>query len=157
MKCSVFSVLSKHCRWTVWKQRCQFLAWVLESGRSHGSVPFRRNSAILALSLWARTMVRGIHSSVSSVAYPNIRPCQVQSQITTWIDITILYYHHICGSTYPAVDQTQTETWEPSDLVAGSHVFFLSIQVNTLSNVRGLLLQSHQYIAGLIVEACRTK
>lgn len=50
--------------------------WVFESGRSHGSLPFRRNSAILALSLWARTIVRGIHSSVSSVAYPNIRPCE---------------------------------------------------------------------------------
>lgn len=45
----------------------------------------------------------------------------------------------------------------PSNLVTGSHVLFLSIQVNTLCNVRGLLLQSHQHIAGLIVKACRTR
>lgn len=49
---------------------------VFESGRSHGRVPLRRSSAILAFSLWARTIVRGMHSSVSSVAYPNIRPCE---------------------------------------------------------------------------------
>lgn len=56
------------------------LTCVLESGRSHGRVPFRRNSAIFSLSLWARTIVRGIHSSVSLVAYPNIRPCGRSNQ-----------------------------------------------------------------------------
>lgn len=51
------------------------LTCVLESGRSQGTVPLRLSSAILALSLWARTTVSGMNSSVSSVAYPNIRPC----------------------------------------------------------------------------------
>lgn len=44
------------------------LTCVLESGRSQGRVPLRRSSASLAFNLWARTMVRGMHSSVSSVA-----------------------------------------------------------------------------------------
>lgn len=54
------------------------LTCVLESGRSQAMVPLRLSSAILALSLWAKTMVRGMHSSVSSVAYPNIRPCRAE-------------------------------------------------------------------------------
>lgn len=54
---------------------CVDATCVFESGRSQGTVPLRLSSAILALSLWARTTVSGIHSSVSSVAYPNIRPC----------------------------------------------------------------------------------
>lgn len=51
---------------------------VFESGRSHGRVPLRRSSAILAFSLWARIIVSGMHSSVSSVAYPNIKPYKVR-------------------------------------------------------------------------------
>lgn len=84
------------------------LTWVLESGRSQGRVPFRRSSAILALSLWARTIVRGIHSSVSSVAYPNIRPCQRSSHISqreheAANSTTNSHHHQISGSCYPAV------------------------------------------------------
>lgn len=44
------------------------LTWVLESGLSQGRMPERRKSAIRALSLCASMMVRGMHSSVSSVA-----------------------------------------------------------------------------------------
>lgn len=47
---------------------------VLESGLAHHRVPSRRMSEILRLSAWERVTVRGMHSSVSSVAYPNIRP-----------------------------------------------------------------------------------
>lgn len=50
------------------------LTCVLESGRAQERTPERRNSAIFWLSRWARTTVNGMHSSVSSVAYPNIRP-----------------------------------------------------------------------------------
>lgn len=50
------------------------LTCVFESGRAHQNSPLLRNSAILWLSLWASTTVNGMHSSVSSVAYPNIRP-----------------------------------------------------------------------------------
>ncbi|TNN75231.1 hypothetical protein EYF80_014468 [Liparis tanakae] len=39
-----------------------------ESGRSQETSPLRLSSAIFELSLWAKTMVRGMHSSVSSVA-----------------------------------------------------------------------------------------
>lgn len=46
---------------------------------------------------------------------------------------------------------------EATNLVTSSNVLFFSVQMNTLSNVGGLLLQSHQYIAGLIVEAWRTR
>lgn len=42
--------------------------WDLESGRAHHNSPDRRSSAILALSLCAKTTVNGMHSSVSSVA-----------------------------------------------------------------------------------------
>lgn len=63
---------------------------VFESGRSHGSVPLRRNSAILAFNLWARTIVRGIHSSVSSVAYPNIKPCRGRD-IYTMLKNSLIY------------------------------------------------------------------
>lgn len=42
------------------------------------------------------------------------------------------------------------------NLITGSHVLLFSIQVNALSDVRGLLLQSHQDVAGLVVKTCRT-
>lgn len=41
----------------------------------------------------------------------------------------------------------------PTDLVAGSHVFLFSIQVDALSDVRGLLLQGHQHITGLVIKS----
>ena len=50
------------------------LTCVFESGRNHGRVPSLRLSAIFLLSLCANVMVRGISSSVSSVAYPYINP-----------------------------------------------------------------------------------
>lgn len=48
--------------------RTRSLTCVLESGRSQLMTPLRLSSAIFELSLWAKTMVRGMHSSVSSVA-----------------------------------------------------------------------------------------
>merc|ERR1711981_826712 len=41
---------------------------VLVSGLAHQRVPSLRRSAIFLLRAWARTTVRGMHSSVSSVA-----------------------------------------------------------------------------------------
>ena len=63
---------------------------VLESGLAHHRVPSRRMSEILRLSAWERVTVRGMHSSVSSVAYPNIKPCNLSDVIRsdcthTWI------------------------------------------------------------------------
>lgn len=55
------------------------LTWVFESGRAHGKVPSRRRSAMSWFKRWARTTVSGMHSSVSSVAYPNIKPCKYSS------------------------------------------------------------------------------
>jgi hypothetical protein len=39
-----------------------------------GRAPVRRATDKALLSLWARTMVSGINSGVSEVAYPNMRP-----------------------------------------------------------------------------------
>lgn len=41
-----------------------------------------------------------------------------------------------------------------SDLIAGTDILFISVQVDTLGDIRGLLLQSHQHVAGLEVKAC---
>lgn len=41
-----------------------------------------------------------------------------------------------------------------TDLIPSSNVLFVAINVNTLSDVRRLLLQGHKNIAGLIVKAC---
>lgn len=59
----------------------------------------------------------------------------------------------------PVVTQAvnQTQMYEPLNLVTSSHVLLFSIQVNALSNVMRLLLQSHQHIAGLVVKACRSR
>lgn len=62
----------------IWTLTC-----VLESGRAHQNSPFRLSSAIRWFSLWASTTVSGIHSSVSSVAYPNIKPCKTTQCQTT--------------------------------------------------------------------------
>lgn len=135
------------------------LTCVLESGRSQGSVPFRRNSAIFALSLWARTTVRGIHSSVSSVAYPNIRPCErCSQQITPWIGVKITSQALLPPHVWLQLPcrGVKHKCMNPN-LVTSSHVLLFSIQVNPLSDVMGLLLQSHQHIAGLIVKSCRTR
>lgn len=47
---------------------------VFVSGSNHGIDPFRWHSPISWFNLWDKTTVRGISSSVSSVAYPNINP-----------------------------------------------------------------------------------
>lgn len=39
-----------------------------------------------------------------------------------------------------------------TDLVSCANVLLVAVQVNSLGNVRRLLLQSHQHIAGLIIE-----
>lgn len=41
-----------------------------------------------------------------------------------------------------------------TDLVPSPNVLLIAVNVDTLSNVRGLLLQGHQDIAGLIIESC---
>lgn len=46
--------------------------------------------------------------------------------------------------------------YESSDLIASANIFLFAIQMNTLGDIGGLLLQSHQHIAGLIVKACKT-
>lgn len=92
------------------KRRRTHLTCVLESGLSQGSVPFRRNSAILALRLCARTIVRGIHSSVSSVAYPNIRPCEPCSEQN---HIMSSYSSSTSYSSYPAVNHIAVYKPEP--------------------------------------------
>lgn len=58
------------------------------------------------------------------------------------------------GSSDPSCESS---TNEPFDLVTSSHVFLFSIQMDALSNVMRLLLQSHQHIAGFIVKACRLR
>lgn len=50
------------------QKRGFFRTCVLESGLAHQNWPFLLSSAILWLSLCAKTTVKGIHSSVSSVA-----------------------------------------------------------------------------------------
>lgn len=121
--------------------RCNKATCVFESGRSHGSVPFRRNSAILAFNLCARTIVRGMHSSVSLVAYPNIKPCGGRT-------VTVF-----TGKIFKSKLKNNPTT----DLVPCSNILFIAINMNTLSNVRRLLLQGHKNIAGLVVKTCKGK
>lgn len=40
-----------------------------------------------------------------------------------------------------------------SYLIPGPDVLFISVQMHTLGDIRGLLLQSHQHVAGLEVKA----
>lgn len=40
-------------------------------------------------------------------------------------------------------------------LVSGSNVLLLSVNVDPLSNVRALLLQSHQHVTRLVVKTCK--
>lgn len=42
----------------------------------------------------------------------------------------------------------------PTDLVPCSYVLLIAVNVNTLSDVRRLLLQGHKNIAGLVVKTC---
>lgn len=41
------------------------------------------------------------------------------------------------------------------DLVSRSDVHFLAIDMNSLCDIRGLLLQGHQHITRLIIKTCR--
>src|SRR5437879_13296621 len=50
---------------------------LLESGRSQAMEPSRRARAISWFSLWAKRIVMGNSSGVSSVAYPNIIPYKI--------------------------------------------------------------------------------
>lgn len=104
-------------------------------------MPFRRNSAILEFNLCARTIVRGMHSSVSLVAYPNIKPCNGKQV-----------------SLFTPKSQIKSSLNKPTtDLVPCSNVLFVAINMNTLSNIRRLLLQGHKNIAGLVVKTYKKK
>lgn len=81
-------------------------------------------------------MVRGMHSSVSSVAYPNISPCG----------------RGVLQLGAPGSARAAGGSPEPH-LVAGPDVLLAAVQVDALSDVRGLLLQGHQHVARLVVEA----
>src|SRR5580658_9594668 len=52
---------------------------ILESGRSQPIEPLRRQIAISLFNLWAKRIVMGSNSGVSSVAYPNIIPCTINN------------------------------------------------------------------------------
>lgn len=68
----------KSCLWRDWTVK---LTCVFESGRAQLRTPERRSSAIFWFKRWAKTTVSGMHSSVSSVAYPNINPCKKRVRI----------------------------------------------------------------------------
>lgn len=78
---------------------------------------------------------------------------QHKTQSNTWSGDKNKHYHTVKAQSLP---HTNTQRQEPSNLVSSSHILLFAVQVNTLSDVRGLLLQSHQDIAGLIVKACWT-
>lgn len=61
-------------RWIIVLVCLGFLTCVLVSGLAHFNSPDLLSWAILAFSWCDKTTVKGIHSSVSSVAYPNINP-----------------------------------------------------------------------------------
>lgn len=44
-----------------------------------------------------------------------------------------------------------------TNLIASPDVFFFTVEMNTLSDVWRLLLQSHQHIAGLMIKTCKNK
>lgn len=113
----------------VWIATCVF-----ESGRSHGRVPLRRSSAILAFSLCASTIVSGMHSLVSSVAYPNIKPLKVGSVGNNFV---------LRSRAISAQHNSEQEDVRKTDLVPSSNVLFVAVNVDTLGYVRRLLLQGH--------------
>lgn len=138
---------ASHCRFRhVYPVFYSDLTCVFESGRSQGTVPFRLSSAILALSLWARTMVRGMHSSVSSVAYPNIRPCPRSTS-------TVKEQHFIFWRRKNWCFSPELKCKRSDDLVSSSDFGLHAIDMNSLSDVRWLLLQSYQHVTGLIIKS----
>lgn len=54
----------------------------------------------------------------------------------------------------PAICNFRTDVDVTTDLVTCANVLLIAVNVNTLSDVRRLLLQGHKNIAGLIVKAC---
>lgn len=63
-----------------------------------------------------------------------------------------VHYCYISGFSYLALDKM----YESADLITGSDILLFAIQVNALGNVRGLLLQSHQHIASLVIKAYKS-
>lgn len=141
------TLAASHCRFShVYPVFYSDLTCVFESGRSQGTVPFRLSSAILALSLWARTMVRGMHSSVSSVAYPNIRPCPRSTS-------TVKEQHFIFWRRKNWCFSPELKCKRSDDLVSSSDFALHAIDMNSLSDVRWLLLQGYQHVTGLIIKS----
>lgn len=59
---------------------------------------------------------------------------------------------------YPQDGQIKTNLNKPTtDLVPCSNILFIAINMNTLSNIRRLLLQGHKNIAGLVVKTYKKK
>merc|ERR1719313_2655317 len=54
--------------------RYSMVTWVLPSGRSHHNLPLLRTSVSFLPRRVATRWVRGMQSSVSSLAYPNMMP-----------------------------------------------------------------------------------
>lgn len=63
-----------------------------------------------------------------------------------------VHYCYISGFSYLALDKM----YESADLITGSDILLFAIQMNALGNVRGLLLQSHQHIASLVIKAYKS-
>lgn len=79
-----------------------YFTCVFESGLAHQNSPDLLSSAILWFSLCASTTVNGMHSSVSSVAYPNINPCGTSNHRLT---PNILFSHIDKCESNTALDQ----------------------------------------------------
>lgn len=81
--------------------------------------------------------MRGMHSSVSSVAYPNINPCKCTKGKYTTAAVQIPMRLGILEE----------------NLVSSSDVILQAVDMDSLCDVRRLLLQGHQYVAGFVIEA----
>lgn len=97
---------------------------ILESGRSQAIEPSRRRRAISLFRLCAKRIVIGNSSGVSSVAYPNIIPYQS----TRRAPISIY-------------------------LIPSAEIFKSSLDVDTICDFRGLLLDSDEDITCLVIES----
>ena len=67
------------------------VTWDFPSGLTKSMMPFRRTSARRKQSLWAIIMGRGINSSVSSQAKPNINPWSPAPPVPTPMSISELW------------------------------------------------------------------
>lgn len=54
---------------------------------------------------------------------------------------------------FPSQLNTQLPHAVPSYLISCPDIFLVSVQMDALGNIRGLLLQSHQHVASLEVKA----